>query len=124
MGQCGVDAGPVLADGAGEFDERGESTAPGPLQPGVEQRDALGALELKHLPKLLLEQVRPVERRVGLGIPASVAAWRSVRSPGFFHSAKRAFFRSFARVFCPPLRAAFHTSRRTSSSALVAQATI
>src|SRR5450756_2998134 len=57
MGQCGVDAGPVLADGAGEFHERGESTAPGPLQPGVEQRDAFGALELKHLPKLLLEQV-------------------------------------------------------------------
>src|SRR5674536_188598 len=39
----------------------------------------------------------------------------------FFHNAKRAFFSSFATVFCPPLRAAFHTSRRTSSSALVAQ---
>src|SRR5450759_4362150 len=69
MGQCGVDAGPMLADGAGEFDERGESTAPGPLQPGVEQRDPCGALELKHLPKLLLEQVRAIERRVGLGNP-------------------------------------------------------
>ena len=73
MGQCGVDAGPVLADGAGEFDERGESTAPGPLQPGVEQRDPFGALELKHLPKLLLEQVRAIERRVGLGDPGEGA---------------------------------------------------
>src|SRR5664280_1308340 len=73
MGQCSVDAGPALADGAGEFDERGESTAPGPLQPGVEQRDAFGAFELKHLPKLLLEQVRAIERRVGLGDPGEGA---------------------------------------------------
>src|SRR5664280_1650529 len=32
-----------------------------------------GALELKHLPKLLLEQVRPIERRVGLGDPGEGA---------------------------------------------------
>src|SRR5664280_1116779 len=68
-----VDAGAVVTDGAGEFDERGESTAPGPLQPGVEQRDPFGALELKHLPKLLLEQVRAIERRVGLGDPGEGA---------------------------------------------------
>src|SRR5664280_2662922 len=37
-----------------------------------------------------------------LAIPARVQAWRSVRSPGFFHNAKRAFFSSFATVFCPP----------------------
>src|SRR5664280_1056818 len=68
-----VDAGAVVTDGAGKFDERGESTAPGPLQPGVEQRDPFGALELKHLPKLLLEQVRAIERRVGLGDPGEGA---------------------------------------------------
>src|SRR5664280_3220189 len=68
-----VDAGAVVTDGAGEFDERGESTAPGPLKPGVEQRDPFGALELKHLPKLLLEQVRAIERRVGLGDPGAGA---------------------------------------------------
>src|SRR5680860_1841367 len=57
-------------------------------------------------------------------MPASVAVCRSVRSSGFFHRANLAPLRSFAVVFWPPLRAAFHTSRRTSSSALVPQATM
>ena len=49
-----VDAGAVVTDGAGQLHERGEPAAPGPRQPGVEQRDPLGAFELKHLAELFL----------------------------------------------------------------------
>src|SRR6266511_2452688 len=54
---------------------------------------------------------------------ASLARWRPVRSAGFFHSANLAPLSSAASVVCPPLRAEFQTSRRTSSSASVAHLT-
>jgi hypothetical protein len=54
---------------------------------------------------------------------ASFAAWRSVSFSGFFDSANRAPFRSFAAAIAPALRASFQTSRRTSSSASVASIT-
>ncbi len=50
----------------------------------------------------------------------SLACWRAVSCSGFFHSANRAPFRSCASWVWPARRASFQTSRRTSSSASVA----
>ena len=58
--------------------------------------------------------------RLVCSIMASLLCCRSVRSSGFFQSAKRAPLRSVARAFWPLRRASFQTARHTSSSALVA----
>ena len=52
----GLDADTVAGDGLGQLHEGGDATPPGPLQPGVEQGDALFALESEHLAQLLLSR--------------------------------------------------------------------
>lgn len=56
--------------------------------------------------------------------PASFCCSRPVSFSGFFQSANRAPFRSFASCLLPAQRASFQTARRTSSSASVAALTM
>ena len=108
-----------------------------PSQPAVEGSVALPRPWLEHVSQALFEQIGAVQPGAGLGDPGElVDLVRPVRSSGFFHNAqrdrwivlrRRATSGSAARPGCRPGRSRaggrFQTSRRTSSSAWVAQAT-
>jgi len=51
----GDDAGALLGDRLGEFDERREATAPGPRDPRIQERDRGVGGQPVDLPELLLE---------------------------------------------------------------------
>src|SRR5664280_1776748 len=90
----------------------------------VEQALAVLALEREDLTQLLLEQVGPVEAAVDLGDPGQLGRLLLGEVFGFFHNAYRACLRSRACPPSPSLRAVFQVSRRTSSRASVAHATM
>jgi hypothetical protein len=74
------DVGPVVADRAGEFDERGQLGVPRPRDQPVEEVLAVVAFDLEHVAYLFFHQVGPVDRRVGLARAAIVV--RCLGGPG------------------------------------------
>jgi hypothetical protein len=62
-----LDCGALVAHRSGELDERRQARSPGPLHPGVEDRDRFVGVDAVDLPELLLEQVGAVQALVDLG---------------------------------------------------------
>jgi len=120
----------VFDDALLELDEGGDPAAAGPSDPHLERFDGLVVAELEHQPETFLEQVGPVQPRVGLGDPGKLGLLPDGEVSGFFHNAYRACFNAFAWPvarpalrWCTAPRASFQAWRRTSSRASVAHRT-
>jgi hypothetical protein len=68
----GVDGLAVSLDAAGQLDEYRDAAAPGPGDPPVQGLFAFLALDRKHMPQTLFEQIGAVQPSVGLGDPGQL----------------------------------------------------
>lgn len=114
---------PEAGDGLGEPDEGGDAASASPGDPADQQCPGLGQLGLEDHAELFFEQVGSVDRAVVLGMAARVVRWSPVRSGGFFSSAHWVALIVVAWSARPVRRSWAASDRRTSSRALVAQAT-
>jgi hypothetical protein len=101
-----LDPGALLGDGAGELDERLESAAAGPLQPGAQQRDRVvesDAVDLAELPGEQVGAVQPVVElldaaELELLLLGEVAAVLPQREPGALELGRELLVAGAARL--------------------------
>ncbi|CKR39914.1 Uncharacterised protein [Mycobacterium tuberculosis] len=74
MVEGGVDGHPVAFDAGGKLDEYRDATALGPGDPPVQGLFTFLALDRKHMPQALFEQVGAIQTGIGLGDPGQFGA--------------------------------------------------
>lgn len=142
MVEGGVDGHPVAFDAGGKLDEYRDATTLGPGDPPVQGLFTFLALDRKHMPQALFEQVGAIQTGIGLGDPGQFGALafgevlgvlpqrvagalsrrarsRPGRGAAFLPGRPRPHLGSVRAI----ARASFQARRRSTSSASVAQAT-